>query len=467
MLCLSSKDAAAALRSVLTVSDRIESSPLPATRPRSEGLQRADGDKLLTSRPGQWIDRFGRPRDKPPIRRILVLKVDHIGDLLIADEAFSILKLSFPDARLELICGSWNVNLARKLGWFDAVYGVNFFHELSELQGDPTVAAGLATKGLQELEHLNLGSYDLAIDLRYDHDTRHILRSIDARIRAGYGNSARFPYLDIILPWYEAPRVSGSNELHLMGSEISPVGPIAPSITPPKLVEGKAMFSARLREVWLELEIDGARSPKDCGVSRDERLLGVGLESVAIHVTDLPGTIKAIPMFGAGWGAREDWGTWTIKTHAYLAIPIPPQIVGTEIRIDLALRGHVNRGNPMVRCAVRNPGEERTHPALSQIEFRPGSKKQTASLSVSLTPSCLRLASKPFALVPGRYYGELCLYSPEPLSSEAEIRLNPARVERSGDSAAESKSGKGSKRCYQDQPRFVGRVCWRGPLPGI
>ena len=150
-------------------------------------------DKLLTSRPGQWIDRFGRLRDKPTARRILVLKVDHIGDLLIADEAFSILKRSFPDARLELICGKWNVELARRLGWFDAVHGVNFFHEISEFQGDPIVAAGFVTKGLEELEHLSLGSDDLAIDLRYDRDTRHILRSIDATIRAGYGNCSSFP----------------------------------------------------------------------------------------------------------------------------------------------------------------------------------------------------------------------------------------------------------------------------------
>ena len=232
------------------MSDRIENDTLPAVRSRLEAPQRADrDDKLLTSRPGQWIARFGRPRDKPTVRRILVLKVDPIGDLLIAEEAFSILKRLFPDARLELICGNWNVELARRLGWFDAVHGVNFFHEISEFQGDPKVAAGFVTKGLEEVEHLSLGSYDLAIDLRYDRDTRHILRSIDATIRAGYGDSARFPYLDVILPWHEAPSISGSNEIHLTGSEISPTGSIVPSITPPQPVQDKAVFTARPPEV--------------------------------------------------------------------------------------------------------------------------------------------------------------------------------------------------------------------------
>ena len=201
------------------------------------------------------------------------------------------------------------------------------------------------------------------------------------------------------------------------------MGSIVPSITPPQLVQGKAVFTARLPEVWLELQIDGARSPKDCGISPDGRLLGVGLESVAIHVTDSPGTIKAVPMFGAGWGARAEWGTWTTQTHAYLAIPIPPQIAGTEVRIDLGLRGHVNWGNPRVRCILRNLSEERTRPVLSEIEFQLVSRKQTASVPVSITPSHLRLASKPFTLIPGRYCGELCLYSPAPLRSAAEIGL--------------------------------------------
>jgi hypothetical protein len=99
------------------LSDHIESDLLQALKPTQEASQRTERDhKLLISRPGQWIDRFGRPCDKPTICRILVLKVDHIGDLLIADEAFSILKQSFRDARLELICGNWNVELARRFG---------------------------------------------------------------------------------------------------------------------------------------------------------------------------------------------------------------------------------------------------------------------------------------------------------------------------------------------------------------
>jgi ADP-heptose:LPS heptosyltransferase len=398
------------------LSDRIEDDRPPAFHPRAQHAQ--DG-KLLTSRPGQWIDRFGRPRDKPAIHRILVLKVDHIGDLLIADEAFSILKRSFPDARLELICGGWNVELARRLGWFDAVYGVDFFKQISELQADPSAASEALGKGLDELRRLNLESYDLAVDLRYDRDTRPILRSIDATIRAGYGNSADFPYLDVVLPWCNLASVHGPSALHLTGADISPAG----SVAPPQPPQSNGAFAAERREVSLELQIDGARSPKDCGVNSDHRLLGVGLESVAIHVADSPETIKATPVFVSGWAGREDWGTWTSQTNAHLAIPIPAQFAGRQIQIDLALRGHVNQGNPRVGCIVRSLDDRQTRPVLTDVEFQIGRKRQIASITVPTIASSIRLASKAFTLLPGRYHGEFCLYAPAPLGAAAEIRI--------------------------------------------
>jgi hypothetical protein len=83
--------------------------------------------RLLISKPGQWIDRFGKPRDKPAIHRILVLKADHIGDLLIAERDFAPLRLFFPEARLETRLRF----LERRACAILPVYGVNFFHELS------------------------------------------------------------------------------------------------------------------------------------------------------------------------------------------------------------------------------------------------------------------------------------------------------------------------------------------------
>jgi hypothetical protein len=42
--------------------------------------------------------------------------------------------------------------------------------------------------------------YDLAIDLRTDPETRFLLRNVQARVKAGIGIKAHFPWLDIALP---------------------------------------------------------------------------------------------------------------------------------------------------------------------------------------------------------------------------------------------------------------------------
>jgi ADP-heptose:LPS heptosyltransferase len=394
----------------------------------AEEVVRGDDTNLLVSKPGQWIDRFGRPRDKPAVRRILVLKADHIGDLLITDSAFALLRRHFPDARLELLCGAWNVELARRLRWFDAVYEINFLNEVSDLQRDAKVAEACLAEGMEELARLNLGSYDLAIDMRHDRDTRPILQNIDARIRAGYGTSAEFPFLDILLPRYGSGRIEGPTELYVLGREIAA---LTPSIATGQPVAGNAVLSARRHYALLEIRVEGARSPKDCGLSNDHRLLGVGLEAAAIHVAHPEGpapeaVINAAPFFGDGWGAREAWGTWTIDRHARLAIPIPAEMAGKGVRIDLTFRGHVGAWNPDVRCVIRSIDEPTAD--LAKIEFAPERKRLTASIVVPIVASSVRLASRPFALRPGRYSGSLCLHAPAPLPSAAELSLVVRRL---------------------------------------
>jgi heptosyltransferase-2 len=124
-----------------------------------------------------------------PIETVLVVKLDHIGDFLLAAPAFALLRRSFPLARITLLCGPWNVALAERSGWFDAVVGMRFF---APLAGDNRPAPDLA-------ELAGLGAFDLAIDLRVDDDTRPVLRQMRARIKAGYA-AAGAADLAITLP---------------------------------------------------------------------------------------------------------------------------------------------------------------------------------------------------------------------------------------------------------------------------
>jgi len=127
------------------------------------------------------------------IRSILMVKVDHIGDLLLALPAIAELRRHFPDASLTLMCGRWNVGLARGFGVFDQVIPIDFFPGKADAARRPVFDP-------RELGKLDLPIYDLAIDLRIDEDTRIILDSISARFKAGFYSRYMPADMTIVLP---------------------------------------------------------------------------------------------------------------------------------------------------------------------------------------------------------------------------------------------------------------------------
>ena len=127
-------------------------------------------------------------------RRILILKLDHLGDFIMATGALERARALFGEAHITLVVGSWNVDMARALGVADEVVAFDVFPRNStEEQVDVAGKHALFQAAVT-------GEYDLAIDMRTDTDTRFLLRSVRATLRAGIGTRAQFPYLDIFLP---------------------------------------------------------------------------------------------------------------------------------------------------------------------------------------------------------------------------------------------------------------------------
>lgn len=116
---------------------------------------------------------------KPLEKRILVSKLDHMGDLVLAIPAIMKLRARYPYARIDALVGSWNVEAAKMLGFFEHVYVLDFFSRKSSKS--PTALD-------KELDSLTkqLKEYDLAIDLRRQRDTRFILLKMPARMHVGY-----------------------------------------------------------------------------------------------------------------------------------------------------------------------------------------------------------------------------------------------------------------------------------------
>jgi len=127
-------------------------------------------------------------------RRLLVLKLDHYGDFVIGLPALKRLREAFASDHITLVCGSWNVELARRLDVADEVRTYNFFLENSALWN------GQPFESVQRFCEVCRGSFDIALDLRVDEDTRFLLGHVDAGTRCGIGLRARHPFLDIVLP---------------------------------------------------------------------------------------------------------------------------------------------------------------------------------------------------------------------------------------------------------------------------
>jgi glycosyltransferase involved in cell wall biosynthesis/ADP-heptose:LPS heptosyltransferase len=111
--------------------------------------------------------------------RILVLKLDHRGDFLLAVPAITKLKARYPYAMIDIVVGSWNLPIAKELKLFDNIYVLDYFRKVSAEVPSVTEA---------EIDALikQFGEYEIAIDLRRQMDTRFILVKIDARLKVGY-----------------------------------------------------------------------------------------------------------------------------------------------------------------------------------------------------------------------------------------------------------------------------------------
>lgn len=134
--------------------------------------------------------------------KILVVKLDHIGDLFLSISAIQVLKNAWPEGHFSLVCSPTNAGLARGSALFDEVLEYKFSSELSQ---DVRKVKENQYAAIQAVVDQ---SYDLALDLRHDPDTRPHLAFINARIKAGFQSHGKhFTPLDISLP--QMPQQAG------------------------------------------------------------------------------------------------------------------------------------------------------------------------------------------------------------------------------------------------------------------
>lgn len=137
-----------------------------------------------------------RRRSWPERPRILLLKLDHLGDFVVGMPAMAQIRQAFPDALITLCCASWTRAWAEGCGLADRVVTFDFF------AASKNEWRGPCTDLYERFAQLDLGRFELAIDLRHDPDTRPLLTRVDADVRAGFAAPADEGgrLLDIALP---------------------------------------------------------------------------------------------------------------------------------------------------------------------------------------------------------------------------------------------------------------------------
>jgi ADP-heptose:LPS heptosyltransferase len=156
------------------------------------------------------------------IRRILIVKLDHIGDCVIALPAIRRLKHYFPAASLCVLTGR-----ASKAVWalesaIDDVIEFDFFHARS--------SSGLVERTEDDWRGLRarLAPYrfDLAIDLRMHGETRSVLQHTNARYLAGFDTTGKYPWLDVAIESFD-DRPLRRKRQHMMNDLVNLVDAVA------------------------------------------------------------------------------------------------------------------------------------------------------------------------------------------------------------------------------------------------
>ncbi len=121
-----------------------------------------------------------RKSDRPPPRRILVLRLERIGDLLMTLGALESIRATWPQARIHLAVGSWNVDVARQLSWIDHVEPLDAPWLAREGE-----AAGVAEL-LRRTRRWRRERFELAMNLEGDIRSNLLLGLSGAPMRVGF-----------------------------------------------------------------------------------------------------------------------------------------------------------------------------------------------------------------------------------------------------------------------------------------
>jgi ADP-heptose:LPS heptosyltransferase len=172
---------------------------------------RADAETVVACAPLPLLKLDG-------IENILVVMLDHLGDVLLTFPAIERLRQMFPQAHITALVGSWSKSLARGNESIDEILTYDFF-DASSAEPHRRIDAAEADRIEQ---WLSPGGFDLAVDFRREPETRDFLRLSRARYTAGFAQGREAAWLTVALPcepnvqWLRPRRHVAQELIHLV-----------------------------------------------------------------------------------------------------------------------------------------------------------------------------------------------------------------------------------------------------------
>src|SRR4051812_16075526 len=211
------------------------SSRLQIYDPRERAIVSA-ADRLLGA--GAALASPFRPRRRPGSpARILLLRLERIGDLVMALPAIADVRALAPGAAIDLVVGSWNRELAGAIASVSSVRTLDAAWLARENGGLGVVSL------LKAAREWRRDRYDLAINFEPDIRTNLLIAASGAAWTAGFSSGGGGPLLDTAIP-YDVTAHTTDNARRLVATVLGGQ-PGAPDTGTLRIPEAAHLFASR------------------------------------------------------------------------------------------------------------------------------------------------------------------------------------------------------------------------------
>jgi ADP-heptose:LPS heptosyltransferase len=217
----------------------------------------------LVSAPLSWLP---QARTAAPVTKVLLLRLERIGDLLMTLEAIADATSAWPDAAIDLAVGSWNQDLARMIP------GVRTIH----VADVPWLSRGERETSWRQLVEASgrwrRERYDVVVNFEPDIRSNLLAWLTDAPVRVGYDSSGGGAFLTNRSTYDTGAHVA-VNARRLIETVSGTRAAASVSNTPRLIVSADAMERARARmgsapRPWIGVHASGGRESKQWHLDR-------------------------------------------------------------------------------------------------------------------------------------------------------------------------------------------------------